>query len=141
MGIQTCVADWGGMVSESGIVFFQGKNGIRWPPRFSRLREMSKKRKAAGGEGRNLSETISDGGGGSGKVCETVIPQIGLLYTFDAADEEDSLAFCGRRVIKKKNNKPRLFPLVFTLGYLPLPTVPLHHPPNVTIQHTIRNQP
>ena len=28
-----------------------------------------------------------------------------LLYTSDAADEEDSVDLCGRRIIKKKKNK------------------------------------
>ena len=28
-----------------------------------------------------------------------------LLYTSDAADEEDSVDFCGRRIMKKKNKK------------------------------------
>ena len=33
-----------------------------------------------------------------------VIPKPCLLYTFDAADEENSLVFGGSRIFKKKNN-------------------------------------
>ena len=33
------------------------------------------------------------------------LDSICLLYTSDAADEEDSVDLCGRRLIKKKKNK------------------------------------
>ena len=36
---------------------------------------------------------------------EEIISNICLLYTSDAADEEDSVDLGGRRIIKKRRNK------------------------------------
>ena len=40
-------------------------------------------------------------------VFATALLQICLLYTSDAADEEDSVDLGGRRIIKKKNDKEK----------------------------------
>src|SRR5674536_403750 len=93
--------------------FFQAEDGIRDAQESRGLGDVYKRQRpgsATGPGSRSGSKTAS-----SGWPCDTYPPATRprtrsgccLLYTSDAADEEDSVDLGGRRIIKKKKKKKK----------------------------------